>query len=245
VVAGVPASDRDTDRAPRWHGARPGEAGVAVVPGRRAAAPARHGGRHWISTAYRYLHEGIDVIAEQAPDLHDVLAPGQREGWSHMSLDGTLITIDRVAARNENGHHLWYSGKHKAQGGNVQIPADPGGFPVWSSPVEPGSVHDIAAARNHCLPALYAAAAGLPTLTDKGYQGAGIEVHSPVKGHNLHVCNASYNMLLTALQALGERANAELKQRWKCLRRIRLGPSRIGDIVAVGIVLSTLQRGNY
>ncbi len=85
----------------------------------------------------------------------------------------------------------------------------------------------------------------MPTLTDKGYQGAGIEVHSPVKGHNLHVCNASYNMLLTALRALGERANAELKQLWKCLRRIRLGPSRIGDIVAVGIVLSTLQRGNY
>ncbi len=199
-----------------------------------------------ISTGYRYLHEGIDVLAEQAPDLHDVLERGRREGWSHVSLDGTLIAIDRVAARNENGHHLWYSGKHKTQGGNVQILADPAGFPVWSSPAEPGSVHDIAAARNHCLGALYAAAsAGLPTLTDKGYQGARIGVHSPVKGHNLHVSNASYNMLLTALRALGERANAELKQRWKCLRRIRLCPSRIGDIVAAGIVLSTLQRGNY
>ena len=33
-----------------------------------------------ISTAYLYLHEGIDVIAEQAPDLYDVLARGQREG---------------------------------------------------------------------------------------------------------------------------------------------------------------------
>ncbi len=30
-----------------------------------------------ISTAYRYLHEGIDVIAEEAPDLHDVLARRQ------------------------------------------------------------------------------------------------------------------------------------------------------------------------
>ncbi len=149
-----------------------------------------------ISTAYRYLHEGIDVIAERAPDLHDVLARGRREGWSHVSLDGTLIAIDR-AARNEKGHHLWYSGKHKTQGGNVQIVADPSGFPVWSSPVEPGSVHDIAAARAHCLGALYvAASAGLPTLTDKGYQGARIGVHSPVKGGNLHVSNASYNMLL-------------------------------------------------
>jgi len=128
----------------------------------------------------------------------------------------------------------------------VQVLADPSGFPVWASPVVPGSVHDIAAARDHCLGALYAAAAaGLPTLTDKGYQGARIGVHSPIKGHNLHESNASYNMLVTALRALGERANAELKQRWKFLRRIRLCPNRIGVIVAVEIVLSTLQRENY
>jgi hypothetical protein len=199
-----------------------------------------------ISTCYRYLHEGIGVLAEQAPDLHDVLERGRQEGWSHVSLDGTLIETDRVARRGENGYHLWYSGKHKTQGGNVQIIADPAGFPVWSSPVEPGSVHDITAAREHCLGALYAAAArGLPTLTDKGYAGAGIGVHTPVKGRNLHVDNANYNMLLTALRAIGERANAELKERWKCLRRIRLCPSRIGDIVAAAVVLSTLQRGNY
>ncbi len=150
-----------------------------------------------ISTAYRYLHEGIDVLAEQAADLHEVLKRGRQEGWSHVSLDGTLIEIDRVAARKENGHHLWYSGKHKTQGGNVQVLADPSGFQ----------------------------SAGLPTLTDKGYQGARIGVYSPVKGHNLHVSNASYNMLLTAVRALGERANAELKQRWKCLRRIPLPQS--------------------
>jgi len=34
---------------------------------------------------------------------------------------------------------------------DVQILADPGGFPVWSSEVQPGSVHDITAARAHCL----------------------------------------------------------------------------------------------
>jgi hypothetical protein len=52
-------------------------------------------------------------------------------------------------------------------------------------------------------------------------------------------------MLLTAVWALGERANAELKERWKCIRRIRLCPNAISDIVAAAIVLSTLQRGNY
>jgi hypothetical protein len=32
------------------------------------------------ATAYRYLHEAIDVIAEQAPDLTEVLAQGGRPG---------------------------------------------------------------------------------------------------------------------------------------------------------------------
>lgn len=88
-----------------------------------------------ISTSYRYLHEAIDVIAAQALDLHEVLEQARHEQWSHLTLDGTLIEIDRVGERKENGHHLWYSGKHKTQGGNVQILDDPSGFPLWSSPV--------------------------------------------------------------------------------------------------------------
>ena len=186
------------------------------------------------------------MIAEQAPDLHDVLEQARREGWSHLTLDGTLVEIDRVNERTEAGHHLWYSGKHKAQGANVRILADPAGFPVWSSEVESGSVHDITAARAHCLGALYKAAAeGVPTLTAKGCQGAGIGMHSPIKGRDLDVDNRSYNTLLSAVRAIRERANAELKERWRCLRRIRLCPSRIGQIVAAAIVLSTLQRRNY
>lgn len=199
-----------------------------------------------ISTAYRYLHEAIEVIAEQAPDLHDVLEQAKREGWPHLVLDGTLIHIDRVGERNDDGHHLWYSGKHQIQGGNVQILADPTGFPVWSSEVEPGSTHDITAARAHCLGALYKSAAdGVPTLADKGYEGTGIGVHTPIKGRDLDADNRSFNTLLTVLRALGERANAELKGRWRCLRRIRLCPKRIGIIVAAALVLSTLQRGGY
>ena len=140
-----------------------------------------------ISTAYRYLHEGIDVLAAQAPDLHDVLARGKKEGWSHVNLDGTLIETNRCSARKENGHDVWYSGKHNKHGGNVQVLCDPSGFPIWTSPVEPGATHDITAARAHALPALYpAAAAGLPTLTDKGYTGAGIgiQVLKDRQGHH-------------------------------------------------------------
>ncbi|WTH12483.1 hypothetical protein OH776_44350 [Streptomyces sp. NBC_01578] len=49
------------------------------------------------ATGYRYLHEAIDVLAERAPDLHQVLDRCRREGMTHVILDGTLIECDRVA----------------------------------------------------------------------------------------------------------------------------------------------------
>jgi hypothetical protein len=55
----------------------------------------------------------------------------------------------------------------------------PDGLPLWVSDVEPGSVHDITAARIHALPALYrAAATGLPTLA------IFIHVNSPPAARN-------------------------------------------------------------
>ena len=126
------------------------------------------------------------MIAAQAPELPDVLAQGLRQGWQFACLDGTLIASVRSAAKSEAGHDLWYSGKHHRHGGNIQVLTGPDGFPEWTSPVEPGSTHDITAARSHALPALYpAAAAGLPTLTDKGYVGAGIGIILPTKGRDL------------------------------------------------------------
>jgi hypothetical protein len=47
------------------------------------------------ATGYRYLQEGIDVLAAQAPELHQVLQAGRAAGWSHVALDGTLIATDR------------------------------------------------------------------------------------------------------------------------------------------------------
>jgi hypothetical protein len=77
-----------------------------------------------IATAYRYLHEGLDVIAAHAPDLHHVLTQARGAGVPFICLDGTLIPTDRVATRVEvdgrPAHHLWFSGKHRAFGGNVQ-----------------------------------------------------------------------------------------------------------------------------
>jgi hypothetical protein len=55
-------------------------------------------------------------------------------------------------------------------------------------------VTDIVTARTHALPWLYpVAAAGLPTLTDKGYEGAGIGIIVPCKGTNLNADAVSRN----------------------------------------------------
>lgn len=197
------------------------------------------------ATGYRYLHEGIDVLAECAPDLHEVLDRCRRDGTTHLILDGTLVDTDRVAGTTEEGNDLWYCGKHKAFGGNLQFLAAPDGTPIWVSDVEPGTVKDITAARTHVLGALYAAARqGLPTLADSGYQGAGIGVHTPVKkcrgsSHEaLHVDTRTYNQLLRGVRALGERTAAELKQRWRALQHVTLSPSRIGKIAKAALVLN-------
>jgi hypothetical protein len=53
------------------------------------------------ATAYRYVAEGIKVLAAHAPDLHAALRRIVDEGWSHVILDGKLFATDRLA-RN---HH--------------------------------------------------------------------------------------------------------------------------------------------
>lgn len=40
------------------------------------------------------------MLTAQAPYLHDTLAHGQQQGWSHMILDGKVVNTDRVAGAN-------------------------------------------------------------------------------------------------------------------------------------------------
>lgn len=54
------------------------------------------------ATGYRYLHEGINVLAGQPPNLHDVLDRCRREGMTHVVLDGTLIGLRRRAGLRAN-----------------------------------------------------------------------------------------------------------------------------------------------
>ena len=47
------------------------------------------------STAYRYLHEGIDALTAAAPSLHGALLAAKAAGHTHVALDGTLVRTDR------------------------------------------------------------------------------------------------------------------------------------------------------
>ncbi|WP_346137442.1 transposase family protein, partial [Lentzea roselyniae] len=172
---------------------------------------------HGISraTGYRYLDEVITVLAERAPDLHEALERAKNEGLAHVILDGKIFSADRLNEKTTSvkGEQidLWYSGKAHEPGGNIQALLAPDGFPLWVSDVEPGSVHDLTAAREHVLGALYWAYSqlGLPTLSDNGYDGAGIGVFTPVKqptdGQVLDIDTRTYNALLRGLRCLGER----------------------------------------
>ncbi|MFE4758530.1 transposase family protein [Streptomyces mirabilis] len=90
------------------------------------------------TTAYRYLHEGLTVLADHAPDLATALERAPAAGYTHLNLDGTVIRTDCVAAPGPNKADLWWSGKHRHHGGNVQVISAPDGWPIWVSPVRPG-----------------------------------------------------------------------------------------------------------
>jgi DDE superfamily endonuclease len=210
---------------------------------------------HGISraTAYRYLDEVIAVLADQAPGLSEALERAEDQGFSHVILDGAIIPADRCKeqAISVQGEpiDLWYSGKAHTHGGNIQAVLAPDGFPLWVSEVEPGSVHDITAARRHALPALYhaAATAQLPTLADPGYEGASIGIHTPVKqppgGRELDINTRTLNALLRSLRCLGERGFALLTGRWRTLQHITASPSKIGDIARAALVLTHFEHG--
>jgi hypothetical protein len=188
------------------------------------------------------------MSSPRAPDLHQVLERCRAQGLSHVVLDGTLIACDRVAGTTERGNDLWYSGKGRRFAGNLQFLAAPDGSLLWVSAVEPGSVHDLRAARLHALPALYAVARhGLPTLADVGYTGAGIGIHTPFRPHPdipapLAVDTRTHNRLPRGIRALGERAAAELKQRRRALQYVTVSPNRIGAIAQAALVLNNAWR---
>ena len=124
---------------------------------------------------FRYVREGVDVLAATAPTLNEALDLAHRKAF--VILDGTLLPIESVAMAS--GHdRAFYSGKHKRHGVNVQVLADPAGRLVWASPALPGARHDLGAARGHGLiDGLNAAE--VRAVADTACQGGGPAIRVP------------------------------------------------------------------
>lgn len=196
------------------------------------------------STAYDYQHEGIKVLAARAPKLESALLAAKLAGHEHISIDGTLIETDRIRTPGPTpGVDLWWSGKHKNHGGNIQVVTAPDGWPLWTSEVRPGREHDTTALRAHpeLLPALAAwTGEGLPVLGDPGYEGEADTITVAVKkpqGGELTDQQKTLNKAHNGKRAIGERGNSLLKMTFKALRNISLCPWKIGKIAAAALVL--------
>lgn len=202
------------------------------------------------STAYDYLHEGIDALADQAPSLHGAMLAAKTAGYSHVIIDGTLIATDRVRTPGPTpGVDLWWSGKHDKHGGNVQVITAPDGWPLWTSQVRPGREHDTTALRTHeqILPALTEAGADLRALGDLGYEGEQATITTGFKKPHhgrLLATQQQFNKIHNGLRAIGERGNSLLKMTFRALRRVSLCPWRIGKITAAALVLLHHDHGH-
>lgn len=201
------------------------------------------------STAYGYKDEAVDVLAARRPSLRGALLAAKAAGYSHVIVDGTLIHTDRIATPGPTaGVDLWWSGKHRHHGGNIQAVSAPDGWPLWTSEVRPGREHDTTAARAD--PELLVRIAEwvadeLPALTDLGYEGEPDIFTIPIKkprDQDLTADQQTYNAIHGALRCLGERANSLLKTTFKVLRRYRGCPWRIGPVVAAALVLLHHER---
>jgi len=172
------------------------------------------------STAYAYRDEGIAVLAVCKPSLHGALLAAKAAGHSPVIVDGTVIYTDRIGTLGPTvGVDLWWSGKHKHHGGNIQVVSAPDGWPLWTSNVRPGREHDTTAARaDPDLLTLIAVwvSDGQLSLADLGYEGEPDIFKIPYKkpkGRDLTINQQAYNAVHGALRCLGERANSLRKRR--------------------------------
>ncbi|WP_344253602.1 transposase family protein [Actinoplanes campanulatus] len=205
------------------------------------------------ATAYRYVADGIAVLAAQRPDLHEALRRAADEGWAYVVLDGKLYDCDRVAETTTSvkGKSIdaWYSGKHRDFGANIHAVIRPDGLPIWTSYAEPGHLHDLTCAQQQGVTAALnwaAAELELPTLADAGYDGAGHGIKTPAKqpadGRALAVANRTVNRLLRGLRWQGERGFAILNGRWKTLRHTTASRRRSTTPDALRIPILTESR---
>jgi len=207
------------------------------------------------STTYDYLHEGLDVLAASAPDLGEAIEATRAAGDEHIGLDGTLIPTCRVSLEGPTeGADLFYSGKHHRHGVNLQVVSASDGYPLWIGDARPGREHDSTAAHHTGVEeAIALINIGVPTdahllvLVDLGYEkfrdfpAVRCGYKKPKNG-KLTIDQRQYNKVLGALRALAEKANADLKVRFKCLDKVGLNPWRIGTIARACLALYHFER---
>ena len=169
-------------------------------------------------------------------------------GYSHVSIDGTLIETDRCRTPGPTpGVDLWWSGKHANHGGNIQVITAPDGWPLWTSPVRPGREHDTTALRAHpeILPALATwIRAGPARPRRPGLRRRSRHHHRRVQetqGRRTHRPAEDHNKAHNGKRAIGERGNSLLKTTFKALRNVSLCPWRIGAIVAAALVILHIE----
>lgn len=125
------------------------------------------------TTVFRYVREALSVLGPMPSTLDRAVEIARRAAF--VNVDGMLLRIDRVGMVSGRDR-LYYSGKFKRHGVNVQVVADPAGRLIWTSPTLPGARHDMG--RDHgLLDAL--AAAGVQVIADGAYRGAGPPVEVP------------------------------------------------------------------
>jgi hypothetical protein len=164
-------------------------------------------------TCRRYVQEGIKVLARRALPLTEVVRLAVKAGWPYLIVDGVNIPTERIQAEFTKKQY-WYSGKHRRHGGNVQTVAAPDGELLWVSGVLPGRTVDITAARHFKIADKVLQFLGL--LADLGYVGLHPEAIVGYKRRRgekvLPPGRKAANIAIASLRAIGERANAQLKQ---------------------------------
>lgn len=185
------------------------------------------------TTVWRYVREAVDLLAARAPTLGAALWRLAYNGHHLGILDGTVVRIDRLGGQLDR---LYYSGKHRRHGVNLQALVDPRrGELVWISSGLPGSTHDLTTARVHRI-ITAAQRAGVELLADKGYQGAGATVTTPYKGRRLTTDQQRHNRMVNSLRGPGERGFATLKA-WRIFTKVRCCPQRVGPMAQAVLTL--------
>jgi hypothetical protein len=201
------------------------------------------------STAYRYLHEGIDALAAAAPGLRR--RPSARDGGRHADphRPGPYTWSDRPGRPLRPPGGPVVVGQARRPRRQRAGHRAPDGWPLWTSGVRPGREHDTTALRAHAeaLPLLAAwTDTDHAALADLGYEGERAALTTPIKhraGRRLTDDQRTVNLLHAATRGPAERGNSLLKTTFKALRRVSLCPWRIGAITAAALVLLHHQHG--